>query len=135
MLDSWVGKILGFFPSGVTIPTPMFLPGKSHGQRRLVGYSPCSHKESDTTKWLTSSRSIKFILFRLICISIKTYVLIQKSLEDFKMESSKILEGHHIRPSSVNYSSSELIKKLICETIFRSLHEKTFLRFHIHSCI
>ena len=25
-------------------PTPVFLPGKSHGQRRLEGYSPCGHK-------------------------------------------------------------------------------------------
>ena len=29
---------------------PVFLPGKSHGQRSLVGYTPCSHKESDTTE-------------------------------------------------------------------------------------
>ena len=43
------------------------------------------------------------------------------------MESSKILERHHIRPSTVNYSSSELIKKLIRGAIFR-LHEKAFLR-------
>ena len=25
-------------------PTPVFLPGKSHGQKSLVGYSPWSHK-------------------------------------------------------------------------------------------
>ena len=25
-------------------PTPVFLPGKSHGQRRLVGYSPWGHE-------------------------------------------------------------------------------------------
>ena len=31
-------------------PTPVFLPGKSHGQRSLVGYSPQGHKESDTTE-------------------------------------------------------------------------------------
>ena len=29
-------------------PTPVFLPGKSHGQRNLKGYSPWSRKESDT---------------------------------------------------------------------------------------
>ena len=28
-------------------PTPVFLPGESHGQRSLAGYSPWSHKESD----------------------------------------------------------------------------------------
>ena len=31
-------------------PTPVFLPGESHGQRRLVGYSPWGHKELDTTE-------------------------------------------------------------------------------------
>ena len=31
-------------------PTPLFLPGESHGERRLVGYIPEGHKESNTTK-------------------------------------------------------------------------------------
>ena len=29
--------------------TPVFLPGKSHGQRSLAGYSPWSHKEPDSS--------------------------------------------------------------------------------------
>ena len=33
-------------------PTPVLLPGKPHGCRSLVGYSPWGHKESDTTEWL-----------------------------------------------------------------------------------
>ena len=32
------------------LPTPVFLPGESHGQRSQVGYSPWGHKESDTTE-------------------------------------------------------------------------------------
>ena len=31
-------------------PTPVFLPGESHGQRSLVGYSPYSCKELDMTE-------------------------------------------------------------------------------------
>ena len=31
-------------------PTPVVLPGESHGQRSLAGYSPQGHKESDTTE-------------------------------------------------------------------------------------
>ena len=31
-------------------PTLLFFPGKSHGQRSLVGYSPRGHKESDTSE-------------------------------------------------------------------------------------
>ena len=32
-----------------------FLPGKSHGQRSLVDYSPWGHKKSDMTEQLTLS--------------------------------------------------------------------------------
>ena len=35
-------------------PTPVFLPGESHGQKNLVGYSPWRHKESDTTEQLST---------------------------------------------------------------------------------
>ena len=35
-------------------PTPVFLPGKFHGQRSLAGYSPWSHKESDMAEQLNS---------------------------------------------------------------------------------
>ena len=31
-------------------PTPVFLPGESHGQRSLAGYSPQGHKELDMTE-------------------------------------------------------------------------------------
>ena len=31
-------------------PTPVFLPGESHGQRRLAGYHSWGSKESDMTK-------------------------------------------------------------------------------------
>ena len=44
--NPWVGKI----PSRRKWhPTPVLLPGKSHGQRSLGGYSPQGHKELDTT--------------------------------------------------------------------------------------
>ena len=32
--------------------TPVFSPGKSHGQRSLIGYSPWGRKELDMTKRL-----------------------------------------------------------------------------------
>ena len=50
----------GFIPWVRKIPwrrewltTPVFLPGKFYGQRTLSGYSPCGHKESDTTEQLS----------------------------------------------------------------------------------
>ena len=33
-------------------PTPVFMPGKSHGWRSLVDYSPWGHEESDTNERL-----------------------------------------------------------------------------------
>ena len=36
-------------------PTPVFLPGKSHGQRSLAGYSPWTRKEWDTALWLNNN--------------------------------------------------------------------------------
>ena len=41
----------GRFPGGrYGNPTQGFLPGKSHGQRRLVGYSPQGLKELDKSE-------------------------------------------------------------------------------------
>ena len=37
---------------------PVLLPGKSHGQRSLVGYSPWGRKESDTTERLDFTSEI-----------------------------------------------------------------------------
>ena len=34
-------------------PTPVILPGESHGQRSLEGHSPWGHKELDTTEQLS----------------------------------------------------------------------------------
>ena len=42
-------------------PTPVLLPGKSHGRRSLVGYSPLGREESDTTERL-------HVHFSLSCI-------------------------------------------------------------------
>ena len=40
--------------------TPIFLPGKFHGQRSLVGYSPWGHKESDATEYTTTESGLLF---------------------------------------------------------------------------
>ena len=37
--------------------TPVFLPGESHGQKSLAGYSPWGHKESDTTEVTEQART------------------------------------------------------------------------------
>ena len=47
--DTWVGKIPW---RRKWQPTPVFLPGESHGGRHLVGYSPWGCKELDMTEQL-----------------------------------------------------------------------------------
>ena len=44
--NPWVRKICG---SRKWQPTPVFFPGKFHGQKSLVGYRPWSRQESDAT--------------------------------------------------------------------------------------
>ena len=57
--ETWdVGLVpgLGRFPwRRAWLPTPVFSPGESHGQRSLASYSPFGHKELDMTEWLTLS--------------------------------------------------------------------------------
>ena len=45
--NPWVGKIPW---RRAWQPTPVFMPGESHGQRSLVGYTPWGYKESDKTE-------------------------------------------------------------------------------------
>ena len=42
-------------------PTPVLLPGKSHGRRSPVGCSPRGRWESDTTEWLHFPSSLSYI--------------------------------------------------------------------------
>ena len=51
-LDSWVGKIPWRRKWQLT---PVFLPGKYHGQRNLAGYSPWGCKESDRNEQLNNN--------------------------------------------------------------------------------
>ena len=52
---------LGFVLRRQWHPTPVLLPGKSHGQRSLVGCSPWSHEELATTEQLHFQFSLSCI--------------------------------------------------------------------------
>ena len=57
VFDLWVRK----FPwRRKWQPTPVFLPGKFHGQRHLVGHGPWGRKESDTTENTHADMQDKF---------------------------------------------------------------------------
>ena len=54
----------------ISTPIPVFLPGKSHGQRRLEGYCPRDCKELDTTQQLS--------VYARVCIHTHTHTPILK---------------------------------------------------------
>ena len=55
-VQSWVGEIPW---RRQWQPTPVLLPGKSHGRRSLVGYSSWGRKESDMTECLPFTLSVR----------------------------------------------------------------------------
>ena len=52
VLETKVQSLGGEDPLEEEMETQVFLPGKSHGQRSLAGYSPWDGKELDTTERL-----------------------------------------------------------------------------------
>ena len=59
MFNPWVGNI-PWRKAGQ--PTPVFLPGESHGQRCLAGCCPWGRKESNTTELLSTAHRVLFML-------------------------------------------------------------------------
>ena len=71
--NPWVGKIPW---RRKWQPNPVFLPGESHGQRSLVGYSPRGCKELDTTERLHFhfiSHTIK-VMLKILQARLQLYV-------------------------------------------------------------
>ena len=72
--NPWVGKIPW---RRKWQPTPVFLPGESHGQRSLAGYSPRGCEGSDTTKhsMQTHMKCMYICTYRRVymCMCIHTY--------------------------------------------------------------
>ena len=86
-------------------PTPVFLPGKSHGQRSLVSCSPQGNKESDTT-----DRSLR-----------------QKISECIVIEK-------HYQPSDSNGHPCQFMWSILKQTIHSSqAHVEYLLRERSHS--
>ena len=67
-------------------PTPVLLPGKSYGQRSVVGYSPWGRKESDATKHLqfTSLCSSAFSKTSWNIWKFTVHVLLKPGSENFE---------------------------------------------------
>jgi len=82
-------------------PTPVFLPGKSYGQRSLVGYNPQGHKESDTTEQLhslTQSHTSK-VMLKIIQARLHQYV--NHEIPDVQLVLEKAEEPEIKLPTSL----------------------------------
>ena len=106
----WVRKILW---RRKWQPTPVLLPGKPHGHRSLVGYSPQGCKELDMTKWLShmhlcslsqmlgSKKSNDFLevtpLRRIVRIFIQPFILELGPLYSFAVNCSVSLRWLQIK--------------------------------------
>ena len=88
--DPWVGKIPW---RRKWQPTPVFLPGKSHGWMSLAGYSPWGCKESDTTEQLhylsfslwTKSRTCHLTAFWSQAGYFTSWALLSSSIKQSKL--------------------------------------------------
>ena len=92
--DPWVGRSPG---KGKWQPTPVFLPGKSHGQRSLSGYSAVA-KELDTSQGLNSNTKQKLLNSKLcsvkakngLCVSPDSFITSQKIIQQFSPHYKKL---------------------------------------------
>ena len=53
---------------------PVFLPGKFHGQRSLVGYSPCGRKESDMTECIQTHTHTHTCIMFIVSFPVRKYL-------------------------------------------------------------
>ena len=84
MQETWVWSLIGkLLYRREWQSAPVFLPGESHGQRSLVGYSPWGRTETDTTERPTHFDSNKIVytyLYSLLNVSFKSILLFSKYL-------------------------------------------------------
>ena len=101
--DLWFGKIPW---RRKWQATPVFLPGESHRQRSLAGYSPQGRKELDTTEWLTHTElAYQYYSFKKYSLlhHLKNNALRDVETDWWKFTSlspNRYLLGYWIQPSS-----------------------------------
>ena len=107
----WVGKIPW---RREWQPTPVFLPGESHGQRNVVGHRPWGCKESDPTEQLTYTHmyfkyvSVYASILLSLFVSPSPSSPSPVSINLISMSVSPLLAFFTTGPSSLFGSSSEI---------------------------
>ena len=83
-LDPWVQRTPR---SRKWKPTPVFLPGKAHGHRSLVGYSPWGHKRVRHNLATTATTMKSRYLNQLFNVYISWYILANHKLKSPTLKS------------------------------------------------
>ena len=99
--DSWVGKIPW---RRKWQSTPVFLPGKCHGQRTLVSYSPQGSQKSQTWLGMHACRRISEIKTKL-----HSSITLTVTLESAHLLSAYPFQSQHSFPSYYTPKVSDLI--------------------------
>ena len=109
MIDPWIEKIPWRRAWQLA---PVFLPGGSHGQRRLAGYSPWGCKESDTTEQLTLHFHFMIGSWNpIVTINLWSMSIHQKLLITIAIA---ILPKRHLEDSFTNISAVTPLGLILC---------------------
>ena len=108
-------------------PTPVLLPGKVHGRRRLVGYSPWGRKELDTTEWL----HFLFLSFFLVALLVNDLPAMQAT--GFDSWVGKIPWRRKWQPTPVFLPGNTMDRGAWWATVHGITKSQTWLsNYHFH---
>ena len=130
-LEYWKNTINESFPSFPFLadipqrkqwhPIPVLLPGKSHGWRSLVGYSPWGHTESDMTEQ-------HHFHFSLSCIGEGNGTPLQYSCLENPMDGGAWWATVH------GVAQSQTLLKQLSSSSSRHPQDSSFLKLILYSC-
>ena len=115
--NPWVGKIPW---RKKWQPTPVFLPGESHGKRSLVGYRPQGCKDADTTEVTQHAQmneNLEKDIFYLLLSSAFLHIKLAKIQKFYKLSVNVEGKSHCKGNISVTFLKGKLVVssfRLIC---------------------
>ena len=91
-------------------PTPVFLPGKSHGQRSLAGYNPWGRKELDMTELTKQAHHDQVGFIPGILGQFNTWELISEIHHINRMKKKPTLSSQYLQNSILQNSTFKNIQ-------------------------